>query len=191
MDDRSEEVSISTDFDDGWFDRAALLLMHFQADVLRLLFSEAMPPVLMACNDLIDRWRPTGRPIVQANFCLGNDHEHVDPGNRLVAALAPLGLFRDGRPADGLLTTPADRLYLCPRVNIFHGTSLHEDLSHAGVRRIVMAGLTSSGVVLSSVAWASDMDYDLRLVRDACYDPDEDAHEALFRTGFATRATII
>lgn len=54
-----------------------------------------------------------------------------------------------------------------------------------------MAGIASSGVLFSTVAWASDADYQLYLVRDCCYDPDTEAHEALFRTSFATRTVII
>jgi hypothetical protein len=48
-----------------------------------------------------------------------------------------------------------------------------------------------TGVVLSSVTWASDADYDVRLVRDCCYDPDQDAHEALFRSGFGGRVRVV
>lgn len=180
-----------TDLSNVPVDRAALLLMHFQADVFELLFPNGNPSLISSCNLLIERWRLTGRPIIQANFCLGQSHEEVDPRNHLVAGLADLGRFRDGCPAQGLHTTTADRLYLCPRVNIFHGTTLDRDLKQEDIQTIVMAGVTSTGVVLSSLAAASDLDYDIRLVKTCCYDPDGDAHEALFRTGFATRATII
>lgn len=43
----------------------------------------------------------------------------------------------------------------------------------------------------SSVAWASDADYDVRLVQDCCYDPDRDAHEALLRSGFGGRVQVV
>ncbi|MGR0182883.1 isochorismatase family protein, partial [Klebsiella pneumoniae] len=53
------------------------------------------------------------------------------------------------------------------------------------------AGISTTGVVLSSVAWASDADYDVRLVQDCCYDPDRDAHEALLRSGFGGRVQVV
>lgn len=56
---------------------------------------------------------------------------------------------------------------------------------------LVMAGISTTGVVLSSVAWASDADYDVRLVQDCCYDPDRDAHEALLRSGFGGRVQVV
>ncbi|HGW0884340.1 TPA: isochorismatase family protein, partial [Escherichia coli] len=56
---------------------------------------------------------------------------------------------------------------------------------------VLMAGISTTGVVLSSVAWASDADYDVRLVQDCCYDPDRDAHEALLRSGFGGRVQVV
>jgi hypothetical protein len=41
------------------------------------------------------------------------------------------------------------------------------------------------------MGWSSDADYHIHILRDCCYDPDAQAHEALFRTSFATRALII
>ena len=33
---------------------------------------------------------------------------------------------------------------------------------------LVMAGISRTGVVLSTITWASDADYDIRLVGDCC-----------------------
>nr|WP_250376681.1 cysteine hydrolase [Escherichia coli] len=38
---------------------------------------------------------------------------------------------------------------------------LDADLRTRGVSTLVMAGISTTGVVLSSVAWASDADYDV------------------------------
>ncbi|HCF8808123.1 TPA: isochorismatase family protein, partial [Klebsiella pneumoniae] len=53
------------------------------------------------------------------------------------------------------------------------------------------SSLTLQQCLLSSVAWASDADYDVRLVQDCCYDPDRDAHEALLRSGFGGRVQVV
>ncbi len=47
----------------------------------------------------------------------------------------------------------------------FYGTALDADLRTRGVSTLVMAGISTTGVVLSSVARASDADYDVRLVQ--------------------------
>ena len=171
--------------------RAALLMMHFQADVFSVLAGNLPNDMLDRANELIRAWRSTGRPIVFANFALGPHYESVSETNRLMVTISQTGLFRKPTPMAGLDVTADDRQYVCPRASVFYGTSLDQDLRAQGIDTIVMAGIASSGVLFSSVAWASDADYRIYLVRDCCYDPDVQAHEALFRTSFATRAVLI
>jgi nicotinamidase-related amidase len=173
-------------------DKAALVIMHYQADVFSILFGEQPSPLLDRCNALIRRWRATGRPVLFPNFSLGKEYEHAPPAtNRQISPYLPTGHFRTGQPVQGLAVEPGDLFYACPRASVFYGTSLDADLRTRGVSTLVMAGISTTGVVLSSVAWASDADYDVRLIRDCCYDPDQDAHEALLRSGFGGRAQVV
>lgn len=171
--------------------RAALLMMHFQADVFAVLAGTLPRDMLDRANSLIRAWRNLRRPIVFANFALGPHYEAVHKNNRLTVNISKTGLFREPTPVAGLEATANDWHYACPRANVFYGTNLDKDLRAQGIDTLVMAGIASSGVLFSSVGWASDADYRLYLIRDCCYDPDLQAHEALFRTSFATRAEIV
>lgn len=171
--------------------RAALLMMHFQADVFSVLKDSLPTDMLDRANALIKAWRKTGRPVVFANFSLGTNYESVNEKNMLTVNISKAGIFREPTPVAGLETTASDWHYACPRASVFHGTNLDKDLRAQGIDTLVMAGIASSGVLFSSVGWASDADYQIYIVRDCCYDPDTHAHEALFRTSFATRALII
>jgi nicotinamidase-related amidase len=182
---------MALDLEGSYIDRSALVIMHYQVDVFAILFGEQSSPLLDQCNDLIRRWRVTGRPVLLPNFFLGEQAEHASENNRLISSIVPTGYFRNARPMQGLAIEPADVFYACPRASVFHGTSLDADLRSRGISTLVMAGISTTGVVLSSVTWASDADYDVRLVRDCCYDPDRDAHEALFRTGFGGRVAVV
>jgi nicotinamidase-related amidase len=179
------------DFSESALDRAALVIMHYQVDVFALVFGDQRPPLLDRCNALIRRWRATGRPLFFPNFFLGEAYEHVSKNNRLISSIVPTGCFRCALPMTGLAIEKDDVFYACPRASVFHGTTLDADLRARGISTLVMAGISSTGVVLSSITWASDADYDVRLVRDCCYDPDQDAHEALFRTGFGGRVQVV
>lgn len=179
-------------FQDSFVDRAALVIMHYQADVISILFGEQPSPLLDQCNNLIRRWRATGRPVLFPNFSLGENYEHAPPAtNRQISPYIPSGRFRTGQPVEGLATERGDLFYACPRASVFYGTSLDADLRTRGVSTLVMAGISTTGVVFSSVAWASDADYDVRLVKNCCYDPDQEAHEALFRSGFGGRVQVV
>lgn len=179
------------DFEESYINRAALVIMHYQVDVFAILFGEQRSPLLDRCNELIRRWRATGRPLFFPNFFLGEAYEHASPNNRLISSIVPTGRFRNALPMHGLAIEQGDLFYACPRGSVFHGTTLDADLRARGISTLVMAGISSTGVVLSSVTWASDADYDVRLVRDCCYDPDQVAHEALFRTGYGGRVQVV
>ncbi|WP_232831058.1 cysteine hydrolase family protein [Peristeroidobacter agariperforans] len=182
---------MSLDFEGSYIDQSALVVMHYQADVFNILFGEQPSPLLDECNDLIRRWRVTGRPVLFPNFFLGENYEHASQHNRLISSIVPSGYFRNSQPMTGLAIEPHDVFYKCPRASVFYGNSLDADLRARGIRTLVMAGISTTGVVLSSITWASDADYDVRLVRDCCYDPDHAAHEALFRTGFGGRVQVV
>lgn len=182
---------MSFQLEESCIDRAALVIMHYQVDVFAILFGDQPSPLLDKCNALIRGWRATGRPVFFPNFFLGEEYEHVSKNNRLISSIVPTGRFRSALPMTGLAIEPDDLFYACPRASVFHGTALDADLRARGISTLVMAGISSTGVVLSSVTWASDADYDVRLVRDCCYDPDQVAHEALFRTGFGGRVQVV
>lgn len=182
---------MSLDFAGSYIDKAALIIMHYQVDVFAILFGEERSPLLDECNQLIGRWRVTGRPVLFPNFFLGKEYEHASKSNRLISSIVPTGRFRSAAPMQGLAIEPDDVFYACPRGSVFYGTTLDADLRARGISTLVMAGISSTGVVLSSITWASDADYDVRLVRDCCYDPDRQAHEALFRSGFGGRVQVV
>lgn len=183
---------MSIDFQGSDIDRAALVIMHYQVDVFDILFGKEPSPLLDRCNALIRSWRATGRPVLFPNFSLGEEYEHAPPAtNRQISPYLPSGRFRTDLPVEGLAIERGDLFYACPRASVFYGTALDADLRTRGVSTLVMAGISTTGVVLSSVAWASDADYDVRLVQDCCYDPDRDAHEALLRSGFGGRVQVV
>lgn len=182
---------MSLDFEGSYIDKAALIVMHYQVDVFAILFGEQPSPLLDKCNALIRRWRVTGRPLLFPNFFLGAEYEHASKSNRLISSIVPTGRFRNAEPMKGLAIERDDLFYSCPRASVFYGTTLDADLRARGISTLVMAGISSTGVVLSSITWASDADYDVRLVQDCCYDPDQEAHEALFRTGYGGRVQVV
>jgi nicotinamidase-related amidase len=61
----------------------------------------------------------------------------------------------------------------------FATTNLDELLREQGVGKLIVAGVATSGAVLSTVRWAVDIGYQVTVCADACADPDPAAHAAL------------
>ena len=64
-------------------------------------------------------------------------------------------------------------------------------MTNLGVTTLILAGLQTSGVVLSTVRDAADKDYRLILLSDCIHDPDEELHAVLMGQVFPRQADII
>jgi nicotinamidase-related amidase len=77
------------------------------------------------------------------------------------------------------------------RVNAFHGTDLDMILRAKQIDTLVLFGIATSGVVLSTLLDASDADYRLIVVKDCCIDTDAELHTCLVEKVFPRRATVV
>eukprot|EP01138_Halocafeteria_seosinensis_P015162 gb/GECG01015475.1/.p1 GENE.gb/GECG01015475.1/~~gb/GECG01015475.1/.p1 ORF type:complete len:202 (+),score=27.74 gb/GECG01015475.1/:1-606(+) len=77
------------------------------------------------------------------------------------------------------------------RVGAFSTTDLHTVLQAKGINRIVLYGFSTSGVILSTVRWAADADYNIVVIKDLCGDADEETHRVLQDKVFPRQADVI
>ena len=54
-----------------------------------------------------------------------------------------------------------------------------------------MTGIATSGVVLSTLRQAADLDYGLTVLRDGCADRDHEVHRVLLDKVFPRQATVL
>ena len=76
------------------------------------------------------------------------------------------------------------------RVRAFAGTDLDLLLRANGIETLILAGIATSGVVLSTLRHAADADYRLLVVGDCCSDGDAETHRVLLEKVFPRQATI-
>jgi nicotinamidase-related amidase len=175
--------------------RTALLVMDYQAGVLDRL-GEAEP--LLACAaDAIALVRGRGGQIGyvrvafdDADFDAVPAHSHFAP---LLAAAGP-AMHRDS-PAtavhDTVAPEPGDIVVRKTRVGAFSTTDLDQQLRDRGIISLILAGISTSGVVLSTVRDAADRDYQVFVLADACTDPVPGVHEFLTEKIFPRQAHVI
>jgi nicotinamidase-related amidase len=70
-------------------------------------------------------------------------------------------------------------------------TDLDQQLRERGITTLVVSGISTSGVVLSTVIDAADRDYRLYVLSDGVADPDTEVHNVLLHKVFPSRAHII
>ncbi|QCS66581.1 cysteine hydrolase [Achromobacter denitrificans] len=170
--------------------RTALLVMHYQTDIMAL-FPAVAPTLLAKTRALCEGGAAQGRRRVFRPDRLRPGLPGSQSAEQERAGHQAAGPVRGRRNFPGTRQAADEPLILAHRASVFFGTDLELRLSAAGVDTLVMAGIASTGVMLSSIAYASDADFRLYTVKDCCYDPDPVVHEHLFATAFESRSTVL
>ncbi|RFZ91816.1 cysteine hydrolase [Mucilaginibacter conchicola] len=77
------------------------------------------------------------------------------------------------------------------RFSAFTGSDLEVVLRGLNAKHLVMAGVSTSGVVLSTTREAADKDYQLTILTDGCHDADEEVHRVLTTKVLPKQAQMI
>ena len=77
------------------------------------------------------------------------------------------------------------------RLSAFAGTDLELLLRANEIDTLVLFGIATSGVVLSTALTAADADYRLFIVKDCCADLDDVVHTCLIEKIFPRFATVV
>nr|WP_223819487.1 isochorismatase family cysteine hydrolase [Cupriavidus cauae] len=170
--------------------KTALLVMHYQTDILAL-FPSVAPTLLGNTRKLCDAARANGVSVYFAKFHFSPGYREVSPLNKNGQGVKKLGLFVEDQISPELGRRADEPIIIAHRASVFFGTDLQVRLSAQGIDTLIMVGIASTGVMLSSVAYGSDADFRLFTVKDCCYDPDQVVHDHLFSTAFESRTTVL
>lgn len=113
---------------------------------------------------------PSFAPVAQHRLM-----HHDDPATAVHERLAP--------QADDIVVRKT-------RHGALSTTDLDRRLRARGITTLLIAGVSTSGAVLSTVLDAADRDYRLRVLADCVADPDPAAHDVLLRRVLPTRAEV-
>lgn len=85
---------------------------------------------------------------------------------------------------------PEEPVVVKKRISAFAGSDFEIVLRALEVRHLVLAGISTGGVVLSTVREAADRDYALTVLADACADADPEVHRVLTEKLFPRQAEV-
>ena len=143
--------------------------MHYQTDIMEL-FPSVAPALLSNTRQLCDAARHAGVAVYFAKIHFSPGYPEVSPLNKNGQGIKQLGLFVHDRISPELGQRDDEPLIIAHRASVFYGTDLQVRLSAQGIDTLILVGVASTGVMLSTIAHASDADYRLYSVKDCCYD---------------------
>jgi nicotinamidase-related amidase len=172
----------------------ALLVMDFQAGIVaRVPQLDELVERVRTAIDLVRNW---GGQIGYVRVAFEDEDFDVPETSRMGASLrGSAQAFHADSPTTAidqrLVPAPGDVVVRKTRVGAFSTTDLHEQLQDAGVDTLVLAGISTSGVVLSTVIEAHDLDYRTFVLADGCADTDTEVHAFLLEKILPRRADVI
>lgn len=86
---------------------------------------------------------------------------------------------------------PGDMVVTKRRVSAFAGSDLEVILRGHKIEHLVLTGIATSGVVLSTVREAADKDFRLTVLSDGCADPDPEVNTVLLNKVFPRQADVM
>lgn len=172
---------------------SALLVMDVQQAVVDIADdgSGYLPRVRRA----IDGARAADIPVIYVVIALRPGFPEVGTRNKPLAAIARAGLFVEGAPGTEIhpdvAPLPGDVVVTKRRASAFSGSDLDVVLRARGIDDLVLAGIATSAVVLSTVCQANDLDFGLTVLADACLDTDPEVHRVLVERLFPQWADVV
>jgi len=174
--------------------KTALLVMDYQAGIVAG-YASNQHDLLGRTARLLAAARKAGMAIIHIVVGFRPGYAEVSPRNLSFSAIRQSGRFlpgdadtaihRDVSPIEG------DIVITKHRVSAFAGTDLEMILRAKGIEHLLLAGIATSGVVLSTTRHAADADYRITIVRDCCSDRDEEVHRVLMDKILPRQASVI
>ena len=124
-----------------------------------------------------------------------DDYDAIPNHHKAFNAVKQNRLFADGDPSfdidPALEVRDADLIVRKTRFGAFSTTDLHALFGDESINTLVIGGITTAGVVLSTIREASDQDYRIFVLSDATADLDPKLHRVLIDEVLPRQADVI
>lgn len=119
-------------------------------------------------------------------------YPEISPRNKTFAAFTQ----RQSPPSameihPAIAPQPTDIVVTKRRVSAFSGSDLEVVLRAQDISHLVLCGIATSEVVLSTLREAADKDYQLTVLADCCVDSDEEVQRVLLSKVFPRQAEVL
>jgi nicotinamidase-related amidase len=175
---------------------SALLSMDCQTAIVSIYAKDQQSFVERAAR-VLKQARSSGITVIHIQVGFRAGLPEVSPRNMLLGAIKNSvkhqQLFEGAAGAIHPSVAPEDNDVTVTKrhVSAFAGTDLEMILRAKDIDTLILFGIATSGVVLSTLLHASDADYRLFVIKDCCADLDSELHTCLVDKMFPRLATVM
>ena len=150
--------------------------MDFQHEIVA---GHDLTATIAATKTVLDAARAAGMPVAFVVVGFRPGYPEVSANNKGFSAVKAAGRLVDPTVIDALAPIEGEPVVVKHRVGALYGTDLPVILSAFDVNHVVLTGISTSGVILSTTRMAADMDFAITILADCIGDSDPAVHEFL------------
>lgn len=173
--------------------RSALLVMDIQPAVVPAFGGD--DALLERLQRAVGVARAAGIPVIYGRVAFRPGYPDVSDANAIFGPLRQMMDFTESNPAlqihSAVEPEDGDVIITKRRVSTFAGSDLDVILRSQRIETLVLTGVATSGVVLSTLRQAADLDYRLVVLSDGCGDGDPEVHRVLVEKVFPMQARVM
>ncbi len=183
---------MSADLDYG---RAAMLCMDVQRGSVSVYIKD--DGFVERVANVLRYARKQGMPVIHVRVAFRPGVPEASPRNAFLSAVKASRRHQQffegesGAIHPGIGAEDTDVTVTKNRVSAFAGTDLDLLLRARGIETLVLFGIATGGVVLSTALQAADLDYRVVVLKNCCADLEADVHECLVKKLLPRQATVM
>ena len=172
--------------------KTALLTLDFQKGILG--FVPGADAVIAKASQAVEFARQQKFQIIHVGLGFSEGYPEIPDTESRFQRVKQNNLFVKGTPSAEFHSSIARREELVvykQRVGAFSENHLHLILRSRGIENLVFFGISTSGITLSTLRRAFDLDFRCVVLKDACFDADPEVHRVLTEKIFPAQATVL
>lgn len=172
--------------------KTAMLTLDLQQGILG--FAPDAAAIVPTAAKAVEFARTANYQIIHVGLGFAAGHPEIPDTHARFKMVKDNNLFVKGTPSAEFLpaiANPDELVVYKQRVGGFTENHLDLLLRSMGIQNLVMFGVATSGITLSTLRRAYDLDYNCVVLKDACYDRDPEVHRVLTEKVFAGQAAVL
>ncbi len=169
----------------------ALLVMDVQGATIKIVGENS--PLLPSLAKAIKKARSKNIPVIYVVIGFRKGFPEVRKDSRSYSMMQSMNMdtAAASKVYDAVAPMENEIVITKKRVSAFSGSDLEVVLRAMRIDHLILTGIATSGVVLSTLREAADKDFKLTVLSDCCADRDEEVHRALTTKVFVRQADVI
>jgi len=172
--------------------KTALLTLDFQKGIIGSV--KGSEGIISNAAKVLEIARKKHFQIVHVGLGFSEGHPEIPDFESPLLRVKQNNLFVKGSSSaefHSSIVQPNELIVYKQRIGAFSENHLNLLLRARGIDNLVFFGISTSGIVLSTVRRAFDFDYRNTIIKDACFDSDEEVHRVLTEKIFPRQATVL